>query len=137
MPGTGQIGFLFRRHGDRGEIGVRRARHLLRRKNHDEIEPARRPINFAQIGDGRRERAPKNIDRYRIANADIQPGGNFGIKRNEWRTLIVWCPPCSFNNLTAFGRLTAIGQAAVAAQYPRDIGYRDTSAAAVPFTAII
>ena len=41
--------------------------------------------------------------RYRIANADIQPGGNFGIKRNEWRTLIVWCPPCSFNNLPPSG----------------------------------
>ena len=81
------------RRGDRVEHRVRRRLDRAWREHEHEVDPERRPVDLAEIGDLCREAATGNIHRDLVADRQAESARRIGAERDERRAVVVGGPP--------------------------------------------
>ena len=92
------------------------------REHHHIIQPEILPFHFAQRGNFGRYFDTEQANGHAVANTDAERFGDFGVKADEGRAVIVRSPPFALDQLAALGNCGAIGKPAVAVQHPCAFG---------------
>ena len=104
--------------GQGREIGMRRAAEGARGEHHDEVDAERAPLDLAQVGDPRSDRAAEHVDRDRAADLQPQGAGQFDIEGDERLARLLRVPPRAFDDARTVGRGFGVGDAPVAIEDP-------------------
>ena len=89
-----------------------------RRDNHEEIHARVRKVHAARVGNPERELAAQDVHTDAVADIEAHAFGKPGVKRQQWRTLVVFGPPLALDELVVGAGRIAIGEAAVAVERP-------------------
>src|SRR3546814_11793260 len=89
---------------DDGDVHARRGFEEARREDHQEIDRQGTEVDVAQARDPRGDLAAEDVDRQRVADADVEALRDLGVEAEQLLPPVVGRPPLSGDHLVAIGR---------------------------------